>query len=476
MKKPKIEKYIIPLIIACIIIVFSFWFMHDPVKDLTVNLPGLDNRPKADTGATEVINIGENFIEYESHKSLLTGKWTRFRGNDFDNISKENIKLIDSWGADGPKILWTQELGEGHAAPAVYNGKVYLLDYDEIRKRDALRCFSLETGIELWKRSYNVHVKRNHGMSRTVPAVNDKYVVTIGPRGHVMCSSTETGEYFWGIDLVKEYQSEIPFWYTGQCPLIKDNTVILAPGGTSLLIGIDCASGEIIWETPNPGKWKMSHSSVMPMTFAGKDMYIYCAVGGICGISAEQEDIGRIIWSTNTFSPTVIAPSPLVLDDGKVLITAGYGAGSMLFRLLPVGDNFEVEVLQKYKPREGLASEQQTPLFYKGHIFGILPKDAGVLLNQMVCCTTSDCKNYLWTSGKTERFGLGPYIIADDKFFILKDDGTLCIARADQYGLKILDRSRIIDGQDAWGPLVIIDGYLIMRDSKQMVCLDIKAE
>ena len=128
MRNFKPEKYIIPVLVVGSIIVLSFWFIHDPVRDLNVSLPGLDNRPKADTSAIEIINIGENFSEYASHNSSLTGKWSRLRGDDFDNINKEKIKLIDKWGPDGPKILWKVDLGEGHAAPAVYNGRVYLLE------------------------------------------------------------------------------------------------------------------------------------------------------------------------------------------------------------------------------------------------------------------------------------------------------------------------------------------------------------
>lgn len=472
----QIEKYIVPLIVVISITVFVFWFVHDPVKELAINNPGLDNRPKADTGSNEIINIGESFFYYSDFNSDLEGKWPRFRGADLDNIYKEDVKLINTWRTEGARILWKADLGEGHAAPAIYNGRVYLLDYDEIKKADALKCYALETGEMLWKRSYRVHVRRNHGMSRTIPAVNDKYVVSIGPRGHVMCLDRITGDYLWGIDMVKEYKSEIPFWYTGQCPLIENNIVVLAPGGTSLLIGVDCASGNVMWQTDNPKNWKMSHSSVMTMNFGGRKMYVYCAVGGICGISAEAADIGKILWSSTKFSPTVVAPSPLILDNGKILITAGYGAGSMLFQLQKNDDEFFVNMLQKYKPKDGLASEQQTPVFFNGLIYSILPKDAGALRNQMVCTNTDDCMNYIWTSGKTERFGLGPYIIADGKFFILNDDGTLNIAVANASGFRVLDKTRVIEGQDAWGPFAISGGLLLMRDSKQMVCIDIRAE
>lgn len=465
---------------SIIIIVFAVlagtvllaWLFHDPVEDFSANVPGLDNRPPKTADTAEVI-IGEKFNFYAETETQLQGKWPNFRGASFDNIVTDKTPLIETFSGQ-PKIAWTVDLGEGHAAPAIYNGKVYILDYNEIKKADALRCFSLETGEELWKRWYNVHVKRNHGMSRTIPAVTDSFVVTIGPKCHVMCTNPANGDFLWGLDLTSQYGTEIPFWNTGQCPLIDNGIAVLAPGGKSLLIGVDCSTGKIVWETPNPDGWKMSHSSVIPITYKGNKMYVYAAIGGICGISAEEGSAGKILWKTTEFSPSVVAPTPVPLPGDKIYITAGYGAGAMLFKLKGNIGNISVEVLQKYGPTEGLASEQQTPVLYEGFLFGILPKDAGGRRNQFVCCSPDDCKNILWTSGKADRYGLGPYIIADGKFFILNDDGTLHIAKANTNGFELLDKASIIEGVDAWGPLAIADGYLLMRDSKKMVCIDIR--
>ncbi len=470
----KSSNIIIGLASLLAISIFISWLVYDPVQDLVASTPGLDNRPAVDKASVDQVTIGEKFKSYIEHTSELTGKWTQFRGANFDNVSKETVKLVDKIGPE-PKIMWQHDLGEGHAAPVVYNGKVYILDYDEVKKADALRCFSLESGEEIWKRSYKVHVKRNHGMSRTVPAINDKYLVSMGPRCHVMCVHPESGDFLWGLDLVKEYQSEIPFWYTGQCPIIDNNVAIIAPGGKALMIGVDCATGEILWETPNPDNWKMSHSSIMPMVLEGKKMWVYAAVGGICGVSAEGDDLGQILWKTKDFSPSVVAPSPVIFDNGKIFMTAGYGAGGALFQVKKNGQSYQVETLQKYKPKDGMASEQQTPLIYKGKMFTILPKDAGAMRNQFVCSDPNDCQKILWTSGKTDRFGLGPYLVADGKFFILKDNGELTIARATTKKFELLDKVKILDGHDAWGPLVITDGRLLMRDSKHMLCIDLRA-
>lgn len=468
------EKYIFFIVGIAAITALVFWLLHDPVRNFSENKPGLDNRPPIDTSKLAQVTIGEKFTFYENQTSQLTGKWPNFRGVDFDNINKEKIPLIDSWENGKPKIVWQALMGEGHAAPAIYDGRVYILDYDENKKADALRCFSLESGKELWKRWYKVPVKRNHGMSRTIPAVNEKYVVSIGPVGHVMCVDRITGNFIWGIDLVKEYGAEIPFWYTGQCPFIDNGVAVIAPGGKSLLIGVDCATGQVVWKTPSPDGWKMSHSSVIPMTWGGTKMYVYAAIGGICGVSAESGNTGQLLWQTTAFAPSVVAPSPVVFNDGKIFVTAGYGAGSAMLKLEKGGGGFSVKVLQIYKPKDGLASEQQTPVVLNGKMYAVLPKDAAAERNQFVCCDPSDCTKYLWTSGKTERFGLGPYLFADGKFFILDDDGTLTIARISNSGFEVLDKTRIIEGQDAWGPFALADGYLLMRDSKNLVCLDVR--
>jgi outer membrane protein assembly factor BamB len=473
MQKGNLKKYITYTFAIAFAVAFVFWFVHDPVADFTRSVPGLDNRPKQAADADKNVKIGEKFKVYKEATSDLKGQWARFRGADFDNINKENIPLIDSFEGK-PDILWQVDMGEGHAAAAIHNGKVYVLDYDEIKKADVLRCFLLETGEELWKRWYNVKIKRNHGISRTIPAVTDKYVVTIGPKCHVMCSDPNTGDLLWGIDLMKEFELEIPFWNTGQCPIIDNDVAILAPGGRSLLIAVDCKTGEILWETPNEDGWKMSHSSIIPMTYGGKKMYVYAAVGGMVGVSAEGADLGKVVWKTKAYAPAVVAPSPLILPEGKIFMTAGYGAGSVMLQLKKNGQKFTVDVLQKFRPKEGLASEQQTPIYYNGLIYGILPKDAGGMKNQMVCYSPLDCTKPLFSSGKAERYGLGPYVVADDKFFILDDDGTLSIVKMDGKKFTLLDKVSIIDGHDAWGPIAIADGKLIMRDSKTMLCINIR--
>ena len=475
MKNVDFEKILTALLTLAALGVFIYWFTYNPTADFYEFRPGMDNAPENLNRSGEKVDIGAYFAKFAGAPSLLTGSWPRFRGGDFDNISKERIKLADGWGEGGPAVLWSVDLGEGHAGPVVADGRVFLLDYDEENRRDVLRCFSLDNGEEIWQRGYDIFIKRNHGMSRTVPAVQDSYVVSMGPLCQVMCVTADSGRLKWGLDVAAEYESETPLWYTGQCPLIDDSVAVIATGGKALLIGVHLETGKVLWETPNPDGWKMSHSSIMPMTILGSPFYVYSAIGGLVGVSADSATLGQALFKTTAWSPSVVAPSPLKVAEDKIFVTAGYGAGSMLFQVKKQGGQWSLETLQKNKPEEGLCAEQQTPLVFKDHLFSILPKDAGPRRNQFVCAPVDDPATIQWTSSRDMRFGLGPYLIADGKFYILSDDAVLTIATATTDAFKPLSQTRIMDGVDAWAPMAIVDGRLLCRDSHRMVCLNVRA-
>ncbi len=148
--------------------------------------------------------------------------------------------------------------------------------------------------------------------------------------------------------------------------------------------------------------------------------------------------------------------------------------GVQLLKLKIQTGKYSVSVLQTIKPDEGLASEQQTPIFYNGMLYSIQPKDAGSLRNQFVCFHPDDITKLLWSSGKEKRYGLGPYIFADNKFFILSDEGELTVINASANKFEELGNYKVLDGHDAWGPMAIVDGRLLVRDSKRMSCLDLR--
>src|SRR5665648_875510 len=86
-------------------IVIVWWLMADPTSKYTESLPGLDKRAAADT-VSENVEIGKIFETFSTDYKEMTETWPRFRGNDFDNISKSPVKLKEKFGPAGADIRW----------------------------------------------------------------------------------------------------------------------------------------------------------------------------------------------------------------------------------------------------------------------------------------------------------------------------------------------------------------------------------
>lgn len=517
----------------------------------------------------------------------MPGDWPGFRGPNRDNVSPETAPLKKSWPVDGPKKLWSVEMGEGYAGPAVHNGKVYVLDYDppdhwlfrqddvkdfhaiaawlgdatttqptyrpltasqsqtstaasqpddaakslilqhlnallgaldmkrvdlaslklppetraylapgggfratitpseilrfnrivieallgdavvKSRHADVMRCLSLADGKDIWRLSYPVKTKPNHGVSRTVPAVTDKYVVSLGPKCHVVCLGAADGKFIWGLDLVGRYSSEVPEWYAGQCPLIDGDRVIIAPGGSSLMIALDLASGKVLWETPNPRRWKMTHSSVAIQELGGRKIYVYCGgdnvAGGVVGVDAQT---GKVLWETTLWKISTTVPTPVCLPGGKVFLSGGYGAGCMMLQISAAGDKFSATPLWRLDAKD-FGSVQQTPIAFGSYIYGTRPD------GQLVCLDLAG--GVKWASGNANRFGqaMGSYMIAEGMIFVLNDTGTLTLAEASPDGYRQLAQAKVLDDHDSWGPMALTAGKLLVRDFTRMTCLEV---
>ena len=454
---------IIPVSLAVLGIILLYnWLGTDMTGELKPRLPGADGSGQKTLTENEATEIKGQLLEFDGIAADLPGKWTRFRGDNFDGIARQQPELAITWPQEGPKVLWSIDLGEGHAGAAVLAGRVYLLDYDRENKADVVRCLSLADGRNIWSYSYPVKIKRNHGMSRTVPAVTEKYIVTLGPKCHVTCLDSVTGKFLWMINLVKEFDTTVPPWYAGQCPLIENNMAIIAPGGSSLIIAVDCETGKIVWKSPNPNGWKMTHSSIIPTEFMGKRMYVYCADRGVVGISADD---GTVLWQSLDWRIKIAnIPSPVVVGDGMFFLSGGYNAGSMMMGLSFEQEQIVAKPLFRLEP-EVFGSPQHTPVFYNNHIYGVRPD------GQLTCLDPNG--KTMWASTGKNKFGIGPYIIINDLIYVMDDSGVLTLAKATPGGYMQLARAKLLEGPDSWGPMAVVSGRLILRDLNRMICLDI---
>jgi outer membrane protein assembly factor BamB len=391
--------------------------------------------------------------------------WPQFRGPHRDGISSET-GLLRAWPAEGPKVLWSTPVGQGYAAAAIVDGKVYFNDYDESTSEYLIRCLTLDEGKELWRFKQKRRIRPNHGITRTVPATDGQHVFSLDPKAVLHALDAATGKEVWSKNLVREYGSKIPPWYNGQCPLLEKDRVVIAPVGTSaLVVALEKATGKQIWRTPNPEGWLLSHSSLMPARLGGVDQYLFSILEGTVAVAAAD---GKLLWHFPFKFNLTVSPSPLVIDGERVYVTGAYDAGGAMFRVKKSAAGFTTETIFVHAPEEW-NSEVQTPILYENHMFAVGKKKRGLFT-----CVDLDGKQ-VWDSAGQASFELGSFILADGMFLILEGKtGMLRLLEASTTAYKELASAQVLSGHDVWGPPALSHGKLVIRDLTKMVCLDLK--
>jgi outer membrane protein assembly factor BamB len=181
------------------------------------------------------------------------------------------------------------------------------------------------------------------------------------------------------------------------------------------------------------------------------------------------------MWITTDWSPATTAASPIYLGNNEIAVFGSYGAGGARIAITSTGSGYTASVKEQHKASDGLTSDQQTPILVGDFIWSVLPENAGPLKKQLVCYNKSDLLKPVWTSGKENRFGrgLGPYIVSGDKMYLLDDDGLLYFFKIKDNSVTLITSHKILKGIEAWGPMAIAGKYLIMRDARNLLCLNI---
>jgi len=163
--------------------------------------------------------------------------------------------------------------------------------------------------------------------------------------------------------------------------------------------------------------------------------------------------------------PTVNAATPVVLPEGRLLVTAAYGIGTVCAAF----DGQAARPL--WEGMDSLATQYCTPVLVASHLYAIDGRDD--LPPADFKCLDAATGRVLWAE---RGFGYGTLVEADGKIVGAKTDGELLLVEPDPAALKILARSRPF-GADLAGALrglpALAGGRLYLRDDRRLLCLQV---
>lgn len=395
--------------------------------------------------------------------------WAQFQGPGRNGVSPET-GLARAWPEGGPRVLWSYTLGAGFGGAAIRDGEVFVLDRLDA-KQDVLRCLSLETGEELWRYAYYAPGTVSRTGSRTTPTVTEKYVYTVGMMGDFLCIDRSTHKPVWQTNLIEAFEHKaVPRWGVTQSPSLYKDLVLVAPQAADAFVAaFKQATGELVWASEGLGG--VGYVTPLVTTLCGVDQAVMISASGKGGVAGISLDDGTVLWKYTGWACKIPIPFPTPVPDDRLFITGGYGAGSAMIQIQREGNRFSAKELFK---TDACGSQIQQPLLLDGHLYA--NSNGNNHSDGLVCLTLEG--EVAWRTKDAKElpnFERGNLLFADGMIVILDGrTGVLHLVDPSPEGYKELAQAKIFEGKEMWGPMALSDGKLVLRNQKEMRCLDLR--
>jgi outer membrane protein assembly factor BamB len=384
--------------------------------------------------------------------------WPQFLGPGRDGISRQTGLLL-RWPKDGPPPIWQRPVGAGFSGPVVARGRLVL--FHRLGNKEIVTCLDAATGKEKWQFGYPSTYQDDFGMDegpRSTPLIDGNRVYTLGAEGRLHCLELENGKKIWERSLNADYEIPKGFFGVATSPLLEGNLLLLNIGGKSAgIVAFDKDTGQDVWRATNH---EASYSSPVAATFGGNRRVVFFTREGIVLLDPRT---GKVAYSKRwraRMHASVNAASPVVTDD-LVFISACYGTGAIL---LQVGSN---RVEELWKSNEVMSNHYNTCIQSKGYLFGYDGRqEEGARLR----CIELKTGKVRWTDNHR---GCGSMILAEDQLIILNEHGQMVLAEATPDSYKEWARVQVLTAP-CRSPIALADGLLYARDSKKLVCWNLK--
>lgn len=389
---------------------------------------------------------------------LAAEDWPQFLGPE-RNGKYRGPALAETWGPQGPRVVWRRRVGAGFAGPAVVQGRVIL--FHRVGNEEVVESLDARTGNTQWRYAYLTSYRDDFGFDegpRAVPVVAGGVVYTFGAEGQFHAIDLATGTRVWSVDAMRRFKVPKGFFGAAGSPLVEDGRVLANVGGPEAgIVAFDAKSGNVLWTATSD---QASYSSPVGATIGGRRLAIFLTRAGLVGLDPAT---GRVQfqrpWRAR-IAASVNAATPLVIGD-LLFISAEYGPGAGVFRL-------EGSMLTElWVSNDVLTNHYATSVHHAGYLYGFHGRQEFGQSFRAVELRTGKVR---WNQ---DRFLAGTVTLAGERLIILRERGELLLAPASPDGFKPLARAQILPGTVRAYP-ALSDGLLFARNENTLISLDLR--
>jgi hypothetical protein len=373
--------------------------------------------------------------------------WPGFRGPERNGVV-HGVRIATDWSTSPPVELWRRRIGPGWSSFAVDGDLLYTQEQrgdDEI-----VACYRVSTGEPVWRHRDTVRFyESNAGPGpRGTPTLSHGRVYALGATGVLNALDARTGAVIWSRNAASDTTVDVPMWGFSSSPLVIDDVVIVATGGT--LVGYDTATGTPRWLGP---KQDFSYSSPHLATVDGVVQVLLLSPPGVVSVLPSD---GRVLWEHAWEGGAMVQPA--VTPDGDILISSLAMTGGTGIRKLGVSHGSAGWTVQERWTSTGLKPYFNDYVVHNGHAYGF---DGSILAS----IDLADGRR-TWKGG---RYGAGQLILLvdQDALLVLSELGELALVSATPDRFTEIARAPAIDGK-TWNHPVLVGDTLLVRNGEEM--------
>jgi outer membrane protein assembly factor BamB len=383
----------------------------------------------------------------------VSASWTDFRGPARDGVYRQR-PVAATWPAGGPRMLWKQPVGEGHASFVIARGVAYTIE--QRRGREVVAAYDVKTGREIWTTGWDTHFSERMGGDgpRATPTYHDGVVYALGAAGELCALRAASGETIWRTNILEDTGATNLQWAMAASPLVFSGKVIVEPGGPGAsVVAYDAATGKPVWKSQDD---QPAYTSPMLVTLAGRPQIVTVLGRRAIGLAVDD---GTLLWAYPWETDNQInVAQPIVIGPSQLFLSSGYGKGAALVDIVAADGRFEARTVWS---NNRMKNKLSSSVLRDGFVYGL---DEGIL-----ACVEAATGRLAWKGG---RYGHGQLILAGDRLLITTETGELALVHATPAAFEEIARVPGIEGR-TWNVPAIDDGILLVRNANEMAAFDV---
>ncbi|UCF14006.1 MAG: PQQ-like beta-propeller repeat protein [Phycisphaerales bacterium] len=390
--------------------------------------------------------------------------WPCFHGPRRDNIATET-GLMQSWPQAGPELLWTASgIGHGYSSVSIAAGRIYTAGM--IDRQTYVTATDL-TGKQLWQRlngqSWQASEEQpwavSYAGSRGTPTVEGDTVYHLSEMGWLTAFDASTGQQRWHVDVLKVFNAERPEYGYSESVLIQGDVLFCCPAGDKgYIVALDKRTGRTLWANTEIED-AVGNCSAVFTSIDGVEQVITVSAKRVLSFDPDN---GRLLWDYAFSNKRENNVADVIISDGLVYATSGYGGGSILLRPQSKGGG-EWPVDSVWKS-DLLDNHHGGVLLFGGRLYGAGHEARGWF------CLDFKTGRQLWQAP-----GKGSLTYADDMLYCLDEKGTINLVKATADEWQEAGSFRLPRGDKGlyWAHPVVCGRRLYVRHSDRLFAYDI---